>query len=258
MFKFISKLLRRRRRIAWQPVNAPDPETQILAVARPDGRIEHIDMRNLDKMTFGLNEPTEVRREAVAMQVRAILRACKVKVGGDIGTLGCTGTFKHLSVRGYGNMNGVQAGMFLREGLAGSGVGLACFVPPTRFCLVHNTIGGLQPGQEQHHAEVAVVISRRLTNAEHAKVRLTEQARRKYARGDANDAAALLSGFDQEAVSQALGGEIVEEPTPVDFPEGAPTSFRWMCEEHRTFTEGCRYCLAAKIVHEGPLTTGGK
>lgn len=250
MFKFIAKLFRRRQRIAWQPVNAPDPETQIIAVTQPDGRIEHVDRRNLDKMTFGLNEPTEVRRESVARTVRSLLRKCGVKVGGDIATLGCTGVFKSLSVHGFGDMNGVQAGMFLREGLAGSGVGLACFVGPNRFCLIHNTIGGLQPGQEAHHVEVAPVISRRLTRAEEGKVRLVEQGRRMYARGNANDAAAMLSGFDREAVKAALGGEIVEEDTPDLLPGAA-----WRCEEHRVFVEGCRYCLAGKIVHEGPLTT---
>lgn len=120
--------------------------------------------------------------------VRATLRACGVEKAGDINTLGCTGAAKaKLTIEAIAN---------LRLDLAGSGFGLPCFVPPSRYCLAHNTIGGLQDGQKAHHEEMVESISRELTPEEKGHMVLTEAAR--HARGDERmlDAHGALTGFE--------------------------------------------------------------
>lgn len=103
-----------------------------------------------------------------AERVRAILAGCGCKTVGDIATLGCTGIVHH----GYTQADA----QFVREKVAGSGVGLTCFVPPDRYCLVHETVGGLQEGQAARYDSTS--ISRELTAAERAKFAFVEHARR--------------------------------------------------------------------------------
>jgi hypothetical protein len=245
VFKFIARLFKRKPRIAHQPVRPSDPDKE-LVVTFENGRAVVSDQRLIERMTFGLNETTAEARAASAMRVRRILLACECHTGGDIAKLGCTGVFHHLGVRGFDGMNAVQVGQFLRLGLAGGGVGLACFVPPSRFCYIHNTIGGREPGQDANYTEQAVAISRKLTPAEQAKVAVTERARRVYAGGDDKEAAALLTGFNPEAaveaVTAAVGGIEVEELPPLP----------WVCQEHHVHDPHCRYCVAQRVV-EGPL-----
>lgn len=102
--------------------------------------------------------------------VRATLRSCGVEKAGDINMVGCTGAVKSGLT--------VDAASALILDLAGSGFGLPCFVPQTRYCLVHKTIGGLQDGQKQHHTDMVEKISRELTPEERGKVKLVEASRR--------------------------------------------------------------------------------
>jgi hypothetical protein len=209
------------------------------------------DKRPIEAMAFGAEAKPE-EREEVAAQVRAMLKSTGVEVADDINRLGCTGMVKAGTI---------AAAKFLRLGLAGGGVGLPCFVPISRYCLVHETIGGLEPGQEQHHAEYVDAISRELTPEEHGRVELIRLAQER-GRKDPDAAADVLSGRDESIL------EDKEPQTPDDLERqlyqarlaaGLQATAReqleermWKCSEHSEINWACRYCLAQAIV-EGPL-----
>jgi hypothetical protein len=157
--------------------------------------------------------------EEIAGRVREILAACEVKVAADIVELGCTG------LAGWAvHIDNIK---LVRNGLAGSGVGLTCYVGTDRFCLAHETIGGLQDGQAQRHTEFIEKISRPLTEKERLSVSLRENARRIQTDKRLVDAADALTGrrvaddFLREVVAGAVepGAERVLDPVPV--PAGA-------------------------------------
>jgi hypothetical protein len=203
--------------------------------------------------------------EEKAARVREILVACGCKTAVDIGTLGCTG----VVAGGFT----IEDAKLVRLGVAGSGVGLTCFVPPDRFCLVHQTIGGLQEGQASRHAQVVPDMSRDLTPAERAKVAFTEHARRIVAPSSAARFAAvrdLLSG--RRDVPEEVRAELArmldtgEDAEDTDDDEGdgdaippvfpsppAQKTVPWTCDVHAETDWACRFCAAAEIVR-GPYT----
>lgn len=245
-----------------------------------------------------------------AMRIRAvreILKACGCTIAEDIKKLGCTGIAAHfpgetvveiakkIGVELFGSssvrrpfpadddltkqMNAVTSASpvidvirFLRIGLAGSGVGLPCFVPPNRYCHGHEVIGGLQDKQEAHHLEQISSISRELQPEEKAHNELIREAQHA---SEERGAAELLrgrrmpEGWMQESVD---GGEAVSPVSPMTtaalsgmpdvvgaararLPERkveshSPVSFH--CPEHDEPSWKCRYCVAQMIV-EGEL-----
>lgn len=227
------------------------------------------DERPITKMPFGAEEKTPEAREETATRVRALLEKCGVAVADDINQLGCTGVVAALKEPGTDTLS-ILAAQFLRLGLAGGGVGLPCFVPISRYCLVHETIGGLEPGQAQHHPEFVEAVSRGLTPEEHGKVALVEQARRR-GRKDPEAAADILGGRDE-----SLSEEKEETPTSLEqqlyearLAAGLQATAReqaeacaFKCPEHSKLNWACRHCIAQAIV-EGELepvffVTGGK
>ena len=76
----------------------------------------------------------------------------------------------------------------VRMNMSGSICGLPCYVPRTRFCLVHNTIGGLQLAgnadgpQRQRYPQGVPVCSRKLTRREKKAVGFVENKLAKDAR----------------------------------------------------------------------------
>ena len=52
----------------------------------------------------------------------------------------------------------------VRENMGGSGCGLPCYVPPDRFCMVHNTIG--VDGQSQRNPDGVSYCSHEVTGAQ--------------------------------------------------------------------------------------------
>jgi hypothetical protein len=223
-----------------------------------------IDNRPVESLTFGIEAPLE-EREAVAARVREFLLASGCKVGDDVRRLGCTGVAKVMRALDpklpYSPI--ISQGKFLRLGLAGSGIGLTCFVPPSRYCLVHETIGGLEDGQKQYHAEYVNAVSRELTPQERATVAVIERARRSEERtmsGSMRDATDLLTGRKKKeavaAVTEAEAGEEEEVPADAEAKEPArqvePLPEPWTCPEHKKTDWRCRYCAAQAIV-EGPL-----
>jgi hypothetical protein len=201
--------------------------------------------RPIEDMPFEGGEP-----------VRELLRTLGVKIAHDIELLGCTGA----KAQGLS----IEQITALRLSLAGGGVGLPCFVGIDRFCLAHNTIGGLQVEQEQRHKEYVEAVSRELTKEERGRIELIEAARRKRGKTlddrimsttDILSGREMPEGFEaeqdrvlpeavREGIAQARRGEVT--PIPAHVLQD------WECPEHKKTNWACRYCVAQMII-EGPL-----
>lgn len=195
------------------------------------------------------------------MRVLDILGACGVKVAEDINRLGCTGVIAHAG-------HTIDDVKFLRIGLAGSGVGLPCFVPPMRYCLAHTTIGGLEHGQKAHYQEYVETISRDLTPQEHARVELIEKMR--HADGDSladrlrKTHAGIVAGERQIMMTPDIELPVMPDAPPVPRQDVVPgreasalhapgmTPYRpqdnFTCIDHEQKHWTCRFCVAEMIV----------
>lgn len=197
-------------------------------------------MRKIEDMVFGMDpNPSEVPvlpDEAAATRTRDILRTCGVSTDDDIVKLGCTGVVAHGLL--------LEDAVFLRTGLVGSGVGLPCFVPDTRFCLAHNTIGGLQSGQEARYSDHVSIVSRALTPKETGHVTLVEHARRIQGAGRAAEAAAVLGGRGE--LPDEFGAVPAAMAADFALREREPTM--WKCPEHDALVWPCRFCAAQALV----------
>lgn len=131
--------------------------------------MDWVDRRPLDQLQFGIAFP-ENERKHVADFVRHTLVVCGAQTAEDISRIGCTTLFAHGL--------DIEACRKIRLGVGGGGVGIPCFVGMDRYCLVHDTIGGLQENQTPHDPEQIPHITRELTAEEKAKVALVETARR--------------------------------------------------------------------------------
>jgi hypothetical protein len=186
------------------------------------------------------------------LSVRTYLHEIGVSTAEDIEHLGCTGAaMMGLSIEQIAS---------LRLRLAGGGVGLPCYVGIDRFCLAHNTIGGLQHEQMQRHPEYVAAVSRELTPEEAGKVELIEAARRKQGKSlnerlvDTTDILAgreMPKGFEAvdgsrtESTLRSRGVPFSDEPAPA-------VEYLFICPEHKKTNWSCRYC-AAQAVMEGAL-----
>lgn len=190
----------------------------------------------------------------------ALFDKCAVKTRGDIEELGCTGCASFgLSI------DDIQ---FLRIGLAGSGVGLPCFVPPDRYCLAHGVSGGLQDGQTARWTEHVEKVARPLTPGEAAHDKLVTAARKSEREHGAHS---LLHGHtmpagwkaeDEEADGVEGGAQVSEYEAQQDrlsddlaaARAAAPREllFVWKCDEHQKTDWGCRHCIAQAVI-EGEL-----
>lgn len=204
------------------------------------------DTRPIDEMPFGSGATDQ---PSVCADVRATLHRCGVNVAHEIEELGCTGA----SAKG---LTATQIAE-LRMGLAGGGVGLTCFVPSTRYCLAHSTIGGLQVGQASRHPEEIAKISRELSPRERGHIEVIEASRR--VRGGNLDERIMKTADALSGRELPPGVEPGEEDEEDDGEELSDIVARnreisrgWTCPEHRTPVWACRYCAAQMIV-EGPL-----
>lgn len=200
-----------------------------------------VDDRPLDSLTFGQLEKTPEACAATAEYVRRILHSAGVRVAEDIALLGDTG------LAGYGGFTERSGEMvemikLVRDGLAGCGVGLTCYVPLDRYCLVHNGSGSLQEGQEPRHAAFVDKISRELTSAEAGKVAAVEHIRRQTGGQSAGSAMQTIRDMARKT-ADAADTDLV----PLPAPRG-----EWACDEHAVTFWPCRFCVAAEIAR-GPL-----
>lgn len=240
------------------------------------------DRRLISEMRFGVNySPAETLRDGngniVSKQweptpdqqqeekwVREYLAACGCVYACDIETLGCTGVAKLTGVTwGEAGAYAITNGTRLRLGLGGGGVGLPCFVPPNLFCLIHNTVGGLQDHQQALHPEYVSMISRELTPQECIQLGLTDKARRMRGGERTVDALNVLTGQNEDAVAEVAESledahdEKVLEAVDAEDSESVPfvplgVIQTWKCTEHTETDWACRHCLAQAVV-EGPL-----
>lgn len=183
-----------------------------------------IDKRPIAELNFGVDNPETTA--SVTADLRELFTAAGCQIAEDIAHVGCTGLYKHLCFEGTRAVgastpkteieaDALNTCIHVRKNMAGAGIGLTCFVGPDRFCLVHNTIGGLQERQEQKHAEVVGNISRDLTAKERGHVELVQHARR--IRGKKNSER-MTSAMD------ALTGEKLPAELVPENPSAPPAS----------------------------------
>lgn len=181
-----------------------------------------------------------------------LVGSCKAKTSDDIEALGCTGC--------AANGLSIEDAQFIRLGLAGSGVGLPCFVPSDRYCLVHGVSGGLQDGQSQQHAAFVESISRPLTAGEAGHDKLVLAARKSEREHGAHSVLhghtmpkgwqEIEGGAETESFEQAVEGLRAEGG--IDVAPRTRDLFMWACDEHAETDWTCRHCVAQAVV-EGEL-----
>lgn len=203
------------------------------------------DNRPLAELPLATLLPEE-RREALAAIARKILVDCGVIIAEDVAKLGCTGVVACPNVsKGIDWGNARACAKEVRDALGGSGVIFPCFVGPDRYCLVHETIGGLQDGQLPRHQEVLEHVSRDLLPNEKRHIATVESARRKNLR-EARDT--LMAG-DKPSLDVVEESDEAESPAaPAATAVVATFAAAWTCPEHGETVWGCRFCLAAEIV----------
>lgn len=195
------------------------------------------DKRPVADLTFGIVFPEE-QRAAHADSVRALLAKFGAKIAEDIKAIGCT----TLAAAGID----IEAARIFRLGLGGSGVGLTCFVPGDRYCLMHETVGGLQEGQVPKYPEQAAGISRALTAEERVKVGLIEHVRHLDGVSD-RERADILSGRKLPSEFASEDGQDGSPPPPL-LPPLPVMDSSFVCPDHDVTSWACRYCIAEAIV----------
>jgi len=207
----------------------------------PDGSegIDWTDRRKLEDLTFGVVFP-EAEREVAAKFTYDMLVLCGVEIAEDISKVGCTGLAIHnLSV---GEMKHV------RLGIGGSGCPLPCFVPPTRYCLVHETIGGLQEGQAPLFHEMVGEVSRELKPEEKKHVEIVESAARVEARTDAGRMSGARDILMSDGEEDGAAKLFIPESDRTTHTTGVINVVApWTCPEHGATLWACRFCVAAEI-----------
>jgi hypothetical protein len=191
------------------------------------------DERPLSEMRFAQDKDAPDTEE----EARNVFGLIGVKVAQDIIDLGCTGLVGRTTL---------ADAQRLRQSMSGSICGLPCYVPNHLFCLVHNTVGGLQTSgnkdgpQQNPHPEGLALCSRPLTPEEGGKLQ------------------GVQAFAQEEAVKEAaahFGAEVNGDDAPIshgdsDFEDlpSCPVSLPpFVCREHNEFNPGCRYCLAQSI-----------
>jgi hypothetical protein len=214
----------------------------------------------LGEIRFAADLPASdgASREGVEANIRDFLHRVGVGVGQDIIDMGCTGIVQGLynllakedesryspeECRG----RALNTASVIRRNMAGSVCGLPCYVPRDRYCLVHDTIGGLQltgnfdGPQAQRHPEALPFMSRELTEDERRKVAGIE------AKLSADAKAAALAEYgatdlDGEPVVDTSVEEVATAPScPIPQPP-------FKCPDHTEPDWDCRKCIAQAIV----------
>jgi len=221
------------------------------------------DTRELSSLDLGIEGPLHERLEASrrnevlpkleADRIRALLDEAHCLTAQDVIDLGCTGFFA----------SGLKPDeiKLLRQGL--TGVGLPCYVPLDRYCLIHETIGGLQKGQRAMWQAHVDAISRELQPTERGHIAVVEAVSQIDGEDRAKKARDVLSGRKSAIakLGEYSGDDIVLDegsdtsfsvPPPVvqaqPAAEVCPVPADWKCPEHAEVIWACRYCVAQEIV----------
>jgi hypothetical protein len=209
------------------------------------------DERLLSEINFAQDQPVE-KREELQKRVREVLTLCGVKTAQDIVDLGCTGLANKLAlarieepeliIHDVVNIISTE----IRPYMSGSMCGLPCYIVRRRFCLIHNTIGGLQDHQVNPYSSMLYNCSRELTPKERLENNIVQEKMQQ----DAADKAEEL--FHGEVISEESVTELdcFEGAISCPLPEKvdpAPQVFAFICSKHQVFDPGCVYCLAQSI-----------
>jgi len=191
------------------------------------------DTRLLEEIHFAWS-----RGDEVAARVRGILMKAGAHTGQDVIDLGCTGL--------VGTGTTIEDAIFVRENMGGAGFGLTCYVGPDRYCLVHETIGGLQTDkkQEPRHVEHLEKVSRELTSEERQHVGIVESARRVKAREGINKRESAREALNNEGLPLEGVEELAAE---MSRDRGFVPDKPFTCPEHDKLLWRCRFCVAAEI-----------
>lgn len=218
------------------------------------------DTRPLGEIQFAADLPySSLEHASIEAKIRDYLHQVGVGVGQDIIEMGCTGLAQALnnlyaSESAEGShcsleqcaQQAIATASFILQNMAGSICGLPCYVPRDRYCLVHDTIGGLQlegnldGPQMRRHPEALPLMSRELTEDERKhvggiKAKIAEEARR-----------VALAEYGVE--------DIEDEGNPAPSCPVPPPPFE--CPEHKEKPDWtCRKCLAQSLVDSGSVTT---
>ena len=192
-------------------------------------------------------------------EMRELFAICGVVVAQDIIDLGCTGLVQHLRTlpvypdrllsivgRDRSAPHWLSLAMLTQGRMSGSICGLPCYVPKDRFCLVHNTIGGLQTTgnvdgpQATHHPEALPLMSRELTPEEQQQVGGIK------AKLNADAKAVALQEYGAEDVFEEEPDADDATPAPaLSCPIPQPP---FKCLDHVEPDWACRECIAQAIV----------
>jgi hypothetical protein len=206
------------------------------------------DTRPLGEIRFAADLPASdgVSREAVEANIRDLLHRIGVDVEQDIIDMGCTGLVQGLCSLAANELPeeyrglALNAASFIRRHMAGSVCGLPCYVPRDRYCLVHDTIGGLQLAgnfdgpQAQRHPEALPFMSRELTEEERRKVAGID------AKLSADVKAAALAEYGATDLDDEPAGGTPTPSCPIPQPP-------FKCPEHAEPDWVCRKCIAQAI-----------
>lgn len=208
------------------------------------------DTRPLGEIHFAADLPDySLERASIETKIRDFLHRIGVGVGQDIIDLGCTGLVHALANLAAGEdepcspeectKRALDVAGFIRRNMAGSICGLPCYVPRDRYCLVHDTIGGLQREgnfdgpQAQRYPEALPFMSRELTEEEQRKV--------------SGITAKLSAEARAAALSEYGATDIEDEPAAPAAPTCPIPQPPFKCPEHTEPVWTCRKCIAQAI-----------
>jgi hypothetical protein len=203
---------------------------------------EERDERLIDAIPFALDTSDLMFRAQRAEAVRNALKRAGAKTAQDVIDLGCTGLVFALTT--VDSDVAVREAIHVRANIAGAGFGLPCYVPPDKFCLVHNVVGGLQRQQVARHPEGLPLCSRELTDEERKHALSIDALAGKAAREEAKRFGKVLDDDADDG-----------EPTPNPPANATPIfllSSQFRCPEHKEMVVKCRFCLAAAVI-AGPF-----
>lgn len=195
-------------------------------------------------------------------EMRELFAICSVVVAQDIIDLGCTGLVQHLHAlpaypdhllsivgRDRSAPHWLSLAMLTQGRMSGSICGLPCYVPKDRYCLVHNTIGGLQTTgnvdgpQATHHPEALPIMSRELTPDEQQRVGGIK------AKLNADVKAVALQEYGAEDVFEEEPDDAdADDRTPGPAPSCPIPQPPFKCPDHKELDWDCRKCIAQAIV----------
>lgn len=205
---------------------------------------DEIDNRSIEIIPFAQDFTDPIAREEALLRIRQMFIEAGTLTAQAIIEHGCTGLVGRLTPKDPRTpFVPARAPLvrvaFAREHMAGAGFGIPCYVPPDRFCLVHNTIGGLQDRQVARHSEFLNLVSRELT---------PEEAKHAAAVG------ALIKQTGAKEAKKRFGAEEAKDDPVEERPEPSASRLTasFTCPEHKTIVYRCRYCLAAAII-TGPF-----